>query len=750
MQVINTLLGTPLGYLMYLCYRAAGNYGLAIILFTILTRVLLFPLSLMSQKNALIMAGIQPALSDIKRRNQGNSRLMAEEQKALFKKEGYSSLKSLLPLLVQIPVILGLIQVIYHPLNHLLHLDPASIAALLDRVSSLTGLSAAELGSQAQLKALELIQANPEAFSGLAGTEAVRAMDTLFLGVNLSHIPSLFSWTLLYPLLSGLSALLLALYQNRYYVLQINQGRLQKWGQTLFLVAFSAFFAWILPCGVGLYWITGNLLSILVLWLSNKIYDPSKVLAALELEKPARQSREERQAERALQKRMKDRQKEDRRRFFSAPDKSLVFYSEGSGFYKYFSGYIDYVLDHSDLAVHYVTSDFNDRIFEQKRKGLETYYIGPLALIQFMMRMDADMVVMTTPDLQNYHIKRSLVRKDVEYVYLDHGMTSFHLMLRKGALDHFDTIFCYGPNHMEEVRQTEARYGLPEKRLVRTGYPLLDSMLDSVRELGPVENDPPIILIAPSWQEDNLLEYCLDEILAPLLQTDFRLIVRPHPEFVKRFPKKIEDMVDRYKDYPDERLLFQTDFSSSETVYTADLVMTDWSSIAQEFSYATGRPSLFINTPMKVMNPDYQDIQAVALDISLRDVIGISVGLEDLPRLAEIAEDLIRHRETWRNRIQAAVRENIFDIGSGARGGGQYILDRLFRKESASEELSLLPRVEEQLRTLSADGIPDPEKAERFLAKKMETEPDGQSRGAILLELLDGLSGQAEDRREDA
>ncbi|HHX30710.1 MAG TPA: YidC/Oxa1 family membrane protein insertase, partial [Clostridiaceae bacterium] len=131
MQVINTLLGTPLGYLMYLCYRAAGNYGLAIILFTILTRVLLFPLSLMSQKNALIMAGIQPALSDIKRRNQGNSRLMAEEQKALFKKEGYSSLKSLLPLLVQIPVILGLIQVIYHPLDHLLRLDPASIAALL-------------------------------------------------------------------------------------------------------------------------------------------------------------------------------------------------------------------------------------------------------------------------------------------------------------------------------------------------------------------------------------------------------------------------------------------------------------------------------------------------------------------------------------------------------------------------------------------------------------------------------------------
>ena len=171
--MINSLLGTPLGYLMYLCFQAVKNYGLAIILFTLITRLLMFPLSLMSQKNALVMARIRPALDDIKQRNFGNSALILEEQKALYKKEGYSSFKSLLPLLVQIPIILGLIQVIYNPLQHLLRLDPASIELLTQKAAQYLGLAPQNLGSGSQLRVLEVVQANPSLFSGMKGLEAI-------------------------------------------------------------------------------------------------------------------------------------------------------------------------------------------------------------------------------------------------------------------------------------------------------------------------------------------------------------------------------------------------------------------------------------------------------------------------------------------------------------------------------------------------------------------------------------------------
>ena len=60
---------------------------------------------------------------------------------------------------------------------------------------------------------------------------------------------------------------------------------------------------------------------------------------------------------------------------------------------------------------------------------------------------------------------------------------------------------------------------------------------------------PRIILIAPSWQKDNILESCLEETLKPLLATGYRIVVRPHPEFVKRFPAKIRAIrkCDHYK-----------------------------------------------------------------------------------------------------------------------------------------------------------------------------------------------------------
>ncbi|NLA95818.1 MAG: YidC/Oxa1 family membrane protein insertase, partial [Clostridiaceae bacterium] len=85
MNTINTLLGIPLGYLMYFCQLLVRNYGVSIILFTFLTKLLMFPLSLSSQKNALVMVKIQPALEDIKQRNRGNSALIVEEQRALYR-----------------------------------------------------------------------------------------------------------------------------------------------------------------------------------------------------------------------------------------------------------------------------------------------------------------------------------------------------------------------------------------------------------------------------------------------------------------------------------------------------------------------------------------------------------------------------------------------------------------------------------------------------------------------------------------
>ena len=162
----------------------------------------------------------------------------------------------------------------------------------------------------------------------------------------------------------------------------------------------------------------------------------------------------------------------------------MVFYSESNGFYKYFAGFIEYMLENTNIPIHYITSDPDDQIFERAKTNeqIQPYFIEENRLITLMMKMDADIVLMTMPDLDNFHIKRSYVRKDIEYIYIVHGIGSNNMLMRKGSMDHYDTIFAAGKLQREEVEKTEIVYNLPKKKVVDVGYPLLEEMIRTVRE----------------------------------------------------------------------------------------------------------------------------------------------------------------------------------------------------------------------------------------------------------------------------
>ncbi|MCL2736631.1 MAG: membrane protein insertase YidC [Propionibacteriaceae bacterium] len=686
MSFLDWLLGTPLGWLLHGCYQITLSYGWAIILFALVVKAILFPLSLLAQHNAITMALLKPRLDDIKRRFEGNSALILDEQRRLYKENHYSAVKGSLPLLIQIPIVLGVIAVVYHPLRHILRLSAESITALVQQAASLLHTTPADLGLAGETRVMELVQSDPTTFQGvapLADLSAIQGVDLSFFGFNLAEVPTWGSASMIWPVLSGLSALAMCLYQNRYYVLQKMAGRGSRWGMTAFMVAFSGYFALVLPGAFGLYWTAGNLLTILVVWLCNVIADPRKKVDYSVVVTKKRVSPEQR----ALKKATAAKSRVDVRRFHKAGPKQVMVYSEGSGYWKYFAGLVEALIAQSDVVVHYVTNDVNDQVFSHASEQLVPYCVSPRALIPFLMRLDVDIAVMTTPDLETYHLKRSLVRPDVEYVYVDHGMTSFHLTFREGALDHFDTIFCNGPNHITEVRQTEEAYSLPAKRLVNVGYPLLDQMLAGVEAQGGlVVNDPPIALIAPSWQPENLLEICLTPTVQPLLDAGFIVIIRPHPEFCKRFPDKVDAIRDQFRDaVADGRLQIETDFSSNSTVYNADVVVTDWSSIAQEFSYVTKKPSIFINTPMKIMNHNYTRIDAVPLDITLRDEIGVSIDVDDLATIGDVARGMVANPTTWAARIDEVVTTNLFHVGDSAQAGAAYLLASLAEKAHAKD-----------------------------------------------------------------
>ena len=212
------------------------------------------------------------------------------------------------------------------------------------------------------------------------------------------------------------------------------------------------------------------------------------------------------------------REKADYKRFFSIANTHLVFYSEKSGFYKYFKDVIEFLLARSNVIIHYVTGDPEDQIFRiaEGQPRIKPYYISDTRLITMMMKMDADIVVMTVPDLDNYHLKRSYLRKDIEYIYMFHYPLSTHMVLQTGALDHYDTIFCVGEFQFDEIRAAERVYGLPEKKLIAAGYGQLEQLYAGYQAMQTPERPLPKVLIAPSWQPDNILDSCIDQLLDQL------------------------------------------------------------------------------------------------------------------------------------------------------------------------------------------------------------------------------------------
>ena len=329
---------------------------------------------------------------------------------------------------------------------------------------------------------------------------------------------------------------------------------------------------------------------------------------------------------------------------------------------------------------HYITSDPQDAIFEKAKTEphIRPYYIGEKRLITLMMKMDADMVVMTMPDLDNFHIKRSYVRKDIEYIFMFHWATSTHMVIREHSLDHYDTIFCPGPYQMEEIRIAEKLDSLPPKKLVETSYGVIERLTEAYAGMEKTQNPIPQILIAPSYQTDNIMDSCIDDLLEQLLKKEYRLILRPHPQYIKRYPQKIEAFQQRYQhEIEAGDLEFQLDFSSGNTVYCSDIVITDWSTIAYEFSMTTGKPSLFVDTPMKVINQNYMRYPMQPLDIALREKIGHSVKLSELERVQGILADMVNDPERWKDQIMAIKWDLMPKFGQSGELGGKYILQEL-------------------------------------------------------------------------
>ncbi|MBE6859746.1 MAG: membrane protein insertase YidC [Ruminococcus sp.] len=299
MSWLYEIFGIPFGYLMMWIYDLVQNYGVAIILFTLVTKLILLPVNYKTQKNAARMQLLNPELAKIRKSYKDNPQKMQEEQMKLYQREGVNPMGSCLPAVIQMVLLFGVLDVVYKPLTHIIRFSDKTIAGARTIASEIGKITIKESDLRNELSILNIFNDNKSGFTSVGEqfSEKVSEFYENFsiFGINLGAIPSVpESWSdmgqvglFLVPIFAGLSQLVYTLYsqihQKKKNPDMPNMGCMNV---MLYLMPLlSVFFAFQVAAGVGFYWIFSSIFSFAITVLLNHYFSDKRIAAIVEKER---------------------------------------------------------------------------------------------------------------------------------------------------------------------------------------------------------------------------------------------------------------------------------------------------------------------------------------------------------------------------------------------------------------------------------------------------------------------------------
>ncbi len=288
-QALWDLIAIPLGYIMRWCYLFVNDilhlplsYVIALFLFALVTKILLFPLAVKQQKSTARMAAFQPIIADIQKTYAKDKNRQNQELMKLQEEMGYNPMSGCLPMLIQFPIIFGLVEVIYKPLTYMLRLPKELIAQLTEQVTAM--LPAAEATTAARMietSIIEQVKTNAGAFSSLFAQfpdemKVIADLNMSIGSINLWEKPTLgFNLMLLVPLFSVVTMFLSTMITTKTSgQSQMSGGNMKMMNITMSLM--FAIFSFMYPAGFSLYWGFQNIIIIFQQMILRKMIDPEK------------------------------------------------------------------------------------------------------------------------------------------------------------------------------------------------------------------------------------------------------------------------------------------------------------------------------------------------------------------------------------------------------------------------------------------------------------------------------------------
>ncbi len=308
---MSEIIGIPLGWVMWLMYQITHNYAWSIILFTLVTKILLFPLSVKQQKSSAAMAAFQPKLEKLKKQYANNQQKLQEEQMKLYSEEGINPMASCLPLFIQFPILYGIFDVVYRPMTHILRIGKDAVAQAKIITEGIFTANGGAVPSyftmRPEIYIVKEVQKNPAAFAEMNAQfpdfvdKVTNFSNKLFGIVDLGDIPTIHpeAWNaaaiilILIPIMSGIVQLGMTIYmqiRNK----KMNPDAPSMAGMNLMLYFMPLFSVWIAfkyPAGIGFYWTMSSIFSFIQSIVLYHVYTPEYVASLVEKDKQKRKKK---------------------------------------------------------------------------------------------------------------------------------------------------------------------------------------------------------------------------------------------------------------------------------------------------------------------------------------------------------------------------------------------------------------------------------------------------------------------------
>ena len=257
----------PFGAVFMWFYQITGNYGIALILFALLVRLIMLPFQMKSKRSTLKMSRAQPIIQDLQKRYANNKQKLNDEMSRFYRENGIKPLSGCIWNLIPFPIIIALYQAIRKPLTLLMGLGDAEMATITEKLNSM-GFTSALRDIYVELDQSQFISTHWDSFAGIS--DRLKAIDYSFMGMDLARVPQWKFWQFDDPSLWGLFLIPIIAAGLTFLssVISMKDNSQNEQTQSMkamiyFMPFMTLYFAFVMPASIGIYWAASTAFALL-------------------------------------------------------------------------------------------------------------------------------------------------------------------------------------------------------------------------------------------------------------------------------------------------------------------------------------------------------------------------------------------------------------------------------------------------------------------------------------------------------